>query len=71
MLAMTLVYLPEEVTYPAKLITLELLRLATAEPAFIYQVREVFFHHLFDHLYSLVQTFLGGAGDAEIQWRAL
>jgi hypothetical protein len=60
-----------EETYPTILIALELLRLATTEPAFIYEVREIFLHHLFDHLYSLVQAFLGGTSDPEIQRRAL
>jgi hypothetical protein len=67
---MTIVSL-QEATYPTVLVALELLRFATAEPAFIYEVRKIFFHHLFDHLYSLVQAFLGGAGDPEIQRRAL
>ena len=44
----------KEVAYSTILIALELLRFATTEPALIYEVREIFLHHLFDHLYSLV-----------------
>lgn len=58
-------------TYSTKLVALKVLRLPAAEATFVYKVRKVFLHHLFDHFYSLVQAFLGGAGNAEIQRRVL
>jgi hypothetical protein len=52
-----------------KLIALKVLGLPTTEATFVYQVRKVFFHHLLDHFYSLVQAFFGGASNTEVQRR--
>ena len=60
-----------EVAYPTKFVPLKVLWLATAETAFVYKVREILLHHLFNHLDSLVQAFLGGASDAQVEGRVL
>jgi len=64
-------WMTDRATYSAKFVALEVLRLSTAETTFVYKVRKVLLHHLFDHLDSLVQAFFGGASDAEVQRRVL
>jgi len=59
------------ISYSTKLIALKVLGLPTTEATFVYQVRKVFFHHLLDHFYSLVQAFFGGASNTEVQRRVL
>ena len=54
-------------TYSAKLVTFKVFWFATTESAFIYKIREILFHHFFNHGNGLVQAFFGRASDAKIQ----
>jgi hypothetical protein len=61
------------VTYSAKLIALNrlLLLIPAPEPAFVDKLRELLLHQFLNLGNSLLQAFLGRAGDMEIQRRVL
>jgi hypothetical protein len=52
-----------------KLVTFKVFGFATTETALVNQVGQFLCQHLFDHLDSLVESFLGRASNAEIQRR--
>ena len=62
--------LPEE-NHSTKLVTLYVFWFTASETALVNEVGKILRHHLFDHLSSFVQTFLGLAGDAEVERRVL
>jgi hypothetical protein len=54
-------------TYSAKLVALEVLRLTATETTLVYQIGQFLCQHLFDHLDSGIESFLGGASDAKVK----
>jgi hypothetical protein len=58
-------------THTTKLVTFKVFGFATTETALVNQVGQFLCQHLFDHLDSLVESFLGRASNAEIQRRVL
>ena len=59
------------ISYTTKFIALKVLRFTATEATLIYQIRQFLCQHLFDHLDSLVEPFLGCAGNAKIKGRVL
>lgn len=58
-------------TYTTKFIALEVLGFTATESALIYQIGQLLCQHLFDHLDSLVESFLRSASHAKIKGRVL
>jgi hypothetical protein len=58
-------------TYTTKFIAFKVLRFTATEATLIYQIGQLLCQHLFDHLDSLVESFLRSASNAEIKGRVL
>lgn len=55
----------------AKLISLDLFLVSASESSFVYKVRELLLHELFDLVNSLLEAGLGGARNVEVEGRVL
>lgn len=60
-----------QITYPAKLITLKVLGLPTAEASFIDKIGQFLFHKFFNLSNSQFQAFFTGARNVQIERRVL